>query len=59
MLDQFIYLAIYLALQHGYKNDTILQQLKDTQINHAEGPLTTGASGLSTVSIKKIIYSKL
>ena len=37
-----------------YKNVTILQQLKDTQIKpcYHKGPLTTSASGLSTVSIK-------
>ena len=39
----------------------ILQQLNNSihKLDHAEGPLATSASGLSTLSIKKINYSKV
>ena len=51
---QFIYLFDFTAwVQHEQLNSYI------HKLNHAEGPLATSASGLSTLSIKKINYSKV
>ena len=40
-------------------NVQFYNNLKIHKLNHAESPLATSASGLSTVSIKKTNYSQL